>query len=99
MIETLGKAIQKINPGYPKMIYHFNDLYEPFTTLVSAIEAEDKTASPIWDAYIRGYQDWNEMPRPQLLRFVETTKADPELHRVFVTKLLEKNPELAAVVK
>jgi hypothetical protein len=43
------------------MIYHFKDLHEPFAALVSAIKAEDKTASPIYDAYIRGYQDWNEM--------------------------------------
>ena len=48
------------------------------------------------DSYISDFQDINNITRPQLLRFIDATKADPELNRVFVDKLLEKNPALAS---
>ncbi len=92
---AVAEAIQKIDPAHPKTLYHFQDLNEATSALLQAIYDNHKTTSPVYDVYITDFQDQNNVSRPQLLRFVEATKADPDLHDLFVAKLLQKNPALA----
>jgi hypothetical protein len=93
---AVGDALQKINPGYPKPIFHWDDLHDATTALLNEIYRTDKIRGSVYQTYISDFQDINNITRPQLLRFIDATKADPELHRVFVEKLLEKNPALAS---
>ncbi len=95
-IFVVGETLQKLNPGYPKPIFFWDDLHEPMTALVQEIYRTAKIRSPIYETYIRDMQDYNHVPRPLLLKFIETTKADPDLNRIFMEKLIEKNPALAA---
>jgi RNA polymerase sigma factor (sigma-70 family) len=93
---ALDEAIHRIDARQPKLLYKFDDLHEASTALVQAIYAGDKIRSPVYEAYIRDFQDINAVSRGHLLRFVESTKADPALHAIFVKKLIEKNPSLTA---
>jgi RNA polymerase sigma factor (sigma-70 family) len=92
---ALAEAIRKIDPTQPKLLYKFEDLGDASAALTSAIYAQNKIRSPIYEAVIRDFQDLNAVPRAHLLRFIETTKADPDLHKIFINTLLRKNPELA----
>jgi RNA polymerase sigma factor (sigma-70 family) len=92
---SLAEAIRKIDPTQPKLLYKFEDLGDASGALTSAIYAQDKVRSPIYEAVIRDFQDLNAVPRAHLLRYIETTKADPDLHKIFINTLLKKNPELA----
>jgi RNA polymerase sigma factor (sigma-70 family) len=92
---ALAEAIHKIDPSQPKLLYKFDDLGDASAALTSAIYEQNKIRSPIYEAVIRDFQDLNAVPRAHLLRFIETTKADPDLHKIFINTLLKKNPELA----
>jgi hypothetical protein len=91
----LDEAIRKIDPNHPKLLYKIDDLHAASAALVQKIYSENKIPSPVYEAYVRDFQHINAVSRRHLLRFVEATKADPDLHALFVSKLLEKNPELA----
>jgi hypothetical protein len=92
---SVADAIQKIQPNSPQLIFRFNDLHDATSALLKAIYDAEKIRSPVYTEYIREMQDINQVPRPRLLRFVNTIKSDPDLHRVFVDALLKKNPSLA----
>jgi hypothetical protein len=94
-IRAVAKAIQQIRPDAPQQLFVFDDLHEAATALLKAIYDDNKIRSPVYMAYIRDFSDHNMKSRPQLIRFADATKADPELHEVFVKALLNKNPSLA----
>jgi RNA polymerase sigma factor (sigma-70 family) len=92
---ALDEAIHKIDSAQPKLLYRHEDLADASAALGNAIYSQNKTRSPVYGGKIRDFQDINAVSRGHLLRFVETTKADPDLHRIFVDALLRKNPELS----
>ena len=94
-IYALDKAIHKIDPTQPKLLYNFEDLDKASTALTTAIYSQNKTHSPVYDAYIQLFQDRNAVSRGHLLRFAEATKADPALHKIFTNQLLRDHPDLA----
>jgi hypothetical protein len=94
-VSTVAKAIQQINPNAPKQVFEFNELDEASRALLKAIYDGNKIRSPVYTAYIRDFSDHNMKSRPQLIRFADATKVDPELHEIFVKALLNKNPSLA----
>ena len=93
---AVADVIQKIQPNSPQLIFHFDDLHDATSALLKAIYDGEKIRSPVYTEYIREMQDINQVPRPRLVKFANTIKIDPELHRVFVEALLKKNPSLAA---
>ncbi|MGZ8939751.1 MAG: hypothetical protein ACXW32_11115, partial [Limisphaerales bacterium] len=95
-VHALNKAIHQIDPSQPKLLYNFEDLGMASTVLMSAIDDQKKTGSPVHDAYIRDFRDPIAFSRGHLLRFVEATKADPALHNIFTNQLLRDHPDLAA---
>lgn len=92
---ALDEAIHRIDPGQPKLLYTYADLEEAQFALQEAIRLQNKYQSPMHDAFIRDFQDINAVSRGHLLRFVETLKADPALHKPFVKALLKTHPDLA----
>lgn len=96
---AIAEALRRIDPAQPKLVYSFEDLHEAVSAFIGAVNEKNKARSPAYEAYIRDFQDHNAVSRGHLLRFVESTKTDPELHGVFVRKLLEKHPELRAEIQ
>jgi RNA polymerase sigma factor (sigma-70 family) len=75
------------------------DLWPATQALVQEIQRSGKAQNPVYDLYLTRMQDLNAVPRARLLDFANALAIDPDLHRLFVEKLTERNPELAAQLR